>query len=86
MRNYGSRNMNAKQKQVLAELQTWYETVKENIPWCETAESVVYEWGSDRMTNAMSRAGYGWSTLNDVMCMTPRGCKFIDTMAENLKF
>ena len=76
--------MNKKQKQVLAELQDWYDSVKNNIPWITTAEEVVIEWGSDRMIKAMYRAGYGRASINDVIHMTSRGCKLIDTLARFL--
>ena len=76
--------MNKKQKQVLAELQDWYDSVKNNITWVISPEEVVIEWGSERMTNAMYRAGYGRASINDVMCLTSRGCKLIDTLARNL--
>ena len=76
--------MNKKQKQVLAELQDWYDSVKNNITWVKAPEEVVIEWGSDRMIKAMYRAGYGRASINDVMCLTSRGCKLIDTLARNL--
>ena len=76
--------MNKKQKQVLAELQDWYDSVKNNITWVKSTEEVVFEWGSDRMINAMYRAGYGRASINDVMCLTSRGYKLIDTLARNL--
>ena len=76
--------MNKKQKQVLAELQDWYNSVNNNITWVTTPEEVVFEWGSERMINAMYRAGYGRASINDVMCLTSRGCKLIDTLARNL--
>ena len=76
--------MNKKQKQVLAELQDWYDSVKNNITWVKSPEEVVFEWGSDRMINAMYRAGYGRASINDVICLTSRGYKLIDTLARNL--
>ena len=76
--------MNKKQKQVLAELQDWYDSVNNNITWVTTPEEVVMEWGSERMINAMYRAGYGRASVNDVMRLTSRGCKLIDTLARNL--
>lgn len=76
--------MNKKQKQVLAELQDWYDSVKNDITWVTTPEEVVTEWGSDRMINAMYRAGYGISSINDVIHLTSRGRKLIDTLAQNL--
>ena len=76
--------MNKKEKQVLAELQDWYNSVNNNITWVTTPEEVVFEWGSERMINAMYRAGYGRASINDVMCLTSRGCKLIDTLARNL--
>ena len=76
--------MNKKQKQVLTELQDWYDSVKNNITWVMSPEEVVYEWGSERMINAMYRAGYGRASINDVICLTSRGCKLIDTLAQNL--
>lgn len=76
--------MNKKQKQVLAELQDWYDSVKNDITWVRTPEEVVIEWGSTRMTNAMYRAGYGLASINDVICLTSRGSKLIDTLAANI--
>lgn len=76
--------MNKKQKQVLAELQDWYDSVKNNITWVTSPEEVVIEWGSDRMINAMYRAGYGRASVNDVIHMTSRGYKLIDTLARFL--
>ena len=76
--------MNKKQKQVLAELQDWYDSAKNNITWVTSPEEVVIEWGSDRMIKAMYRAGYGRASINDVMCLTSRGCKLIDTLVRNL--
>ena len=76
--------MNKKQKQVLAELQDWYDSAKNNITWVTSTEEVVIEWGSDRMIKAMYRAGYGRASINDVMCLTSRGCKLIDTLVRNL--
>ena len=76
--------MNKKQKQVLAELQDWYDSVKNDITWVTSPEEVVIEWGSDRMIKAMYRAGYGRASINDVMHLTSRGCKLIDTLARNL--
>ena len=76
--------MNKKQKQVLAELQDWYDSVKNDITWVKSPEEVVIEWGSDRMIKAMYRAGYGRASTNDVIHMTSRGCKLIDTLARNL--
>lgn len=76
--------MNKKQKQVLAELQDWYDSVKNDITWVTTPEEVVTEWGSDRMINAMYRAGYGISSINDIIHLTSRGRKLIDTLARNL--
>ena len=76
--------MNKKQKQVLAELQDWYDSVKNDITWVKSPEEVVFEWGSDRMIKAMYRAGYGRASTNDVIHMTSRGCKLIDTLARNL--
>ena len=76
--------MNKKQKQVLTELQDWYDSVKNNITWVKSPEEVVFEWGSDRMIKAMYRAGYGRASINDVICLTSRGCKLIDTLARNL--
>ena len=76
--------MNKKQKQVLAELQDWYDSVKNDITWVTTPEEVVTEWGSDRMINAMYRAGYGIDSINDVIHLTSRGSKLIDTLARNL--
>ena len=76
--------MNKKQKQVLVELQDWYDSVKNDITWVTTPEEVVTEWGSDRMINAMYRAGYGISSINDVIHLTSRGRKLIDTLARNL--
>ena len=76
--------MNKKQKQVLAELQDWYDSEKNNITWVKSPEEVVIEWGSDRMINAMYRAGYGRASVNDVIHMTSRGYKLIDTLARFL--
>ena len=76
--------MNKKQKQVLAELQYWYDSVKNDITWVISPEEVVFEWGSERMINAMYRAGYGRASINDVMCLTSRGYKLIDTLAANI--
>ena len=76
--------MNKKQKQVLAELQDWYDSVKNNITLATTPEEVVFEWGSERMINAMYRAGYGQASINDIIHMTSRGYKFIDTLAANI--
>lgn len=76
--------MNKRQKQVLAELQDWYDSVKNDITWVKTPEEVVIEWGSDRMIKAMHRAGYGRASINDVICLTSRGCKLIDTLAANI--
>ena len=76
--------MNKKQKQVLAELQDWYDSVKNDITWVTTPEEVVTEWGSDRMINAMYRAGYGIASINDIIHLTSRGRKLIDTLARNL--
>ena len=76
--------MNKKQKQVLVELQDWYDSVKNDITWVTTPEEVVTEWGSDRMINAMYRAGYGISSINDIIHLTSRGRKLIDTLARNL--
>ena len=76
--------MNKKQKQVLAELQDWYDSVKNDITWVTTPEEVVIEWGSHRMTNAMYRAGYGITSINDIIYLTSRGRKLIDTLARNL--
>lgn len=76
--------MNKRQKQVLAELQDWYDSEKNNITWVITPEEAVFEWGSDRMINAMYRAGYGRASIDDVICLTSRGYKLIDTLAANL--
>lgn len=76
--------MNKKQKQVLAELQDWYDSVNNNIACVTNPEEVVFEWGSDRMIDAMYRAGYGQASVNDVIRMTSRGYKLIDTLARNL--
>lgn len=76
--------MNKKQKQVLAEIQAWYEQEKNNLFWCKTAEDVVLLYGDEKMMNAMFRAGYKWTSMNDVKLMNQRGLKFIDTMIENL--
>lgn len=36
------------------------------------------------MIKAMHRAGYGRASINDVICLTSRGCKLIDTLAANI--
>lgn len=84
--------MNAKQRLLVEDLVKWVNTVVEvnlkeghskealSSTFNALADSPVFEWGSERMENAMLRAGYSGSMLIAVRNMTPEGCKLIDTI------